>query len=93
MNIFNALSNSTASSAAFTILGQNSQLVQLVPHEHDIVLQGNITADLGLREMTRQQWESLKPLIQEIYIEQDKPFPYLAKILREEYTFEPTLVP
>ena len=48
------------------------------------------SAQLGIREMTRQQWESLKPLIQRVYIEENKPFPYLANILRDEYGFEPT---
>ena len=44
----------------------------------------------GIREMTRQQWESLKPLIQRVYIEENKPFPYLVNILRDEHGFEPT---
>jgi hypothetical protein len=44
----------------------------------------------GIREVARKQWEALKPLIQRIYIDENKPFPYLAKILREEYGFEPT---
>ena len=44
----------------------------------------------GVREMTRQQWEKLKPLIKRIYIDENKPSPYLAKILRDEYSFEPT---
>lgn len=43
-----------------------------------------------IREMTRQQWESLKPLIQRVYIEENKPFPYLVNILRDEHGFEPT---
>jgi hypothetical protein len=34
--------------------------------------------------------ESLKPLIQQVYIEENKPFPYLADILRDEHGFEPT---
>lgn len=90
MNTVNALSVSTASPEGFTLLGQKLQPEQRIPHEREIVLQANMTTELGLREMTRQQWESLKPLIQEIYIEQDKPFQYLAKILREDYGFEPT---
>jgi hypothetical protein len=44
----------------------------------------------GIREMTRQQWESLKPLIQRVYIEENKPFPYLVNILRDEHGFKPT---
>jgi hypothetical protein len=52
---------------------------------HDISL-----GESRIREETRRQWESLKPLIQRIYIDENKPFPYLAKILREEHDFEPT---
>ena len=44
----------------------------------------------GLRDMTRQQWEALKPLIKRVYIDDNKPFPYLAKILLQDYGFEPT---
>jgi hypothetical protein len=48
------------------------------------------SGEAGIREEIRRQWESLKPLIQRIYIDENKPFPYLAKILREEHGFEPT---
>jgi hypothetical protein len=44
----------------------------------------------GKRDMSRQQWENMKPLIQRIYIDENKPFPYLAQILRTERGFEPT---
>jgi hypothetical protein len=40
--------------------------------------------------MTRQRWETLKPLIEREYIEEDKPFSYLANILGNEHGFEPT---
>ena len=40
--------------------------------------------------MTRKQWEDLKPLIEQTYIKEDKPFPYLAEVLRRDYGFEPT---
>ena len=46
--------------------------------------------ELRVREMARQQWEILKPLIQRIYIEENKPFSFLAKVLRNEHGFEPT---
>jgi len=46
--------------------------------------------ECGKREMSRQQWESLKPFIQRIYIDEDKPFPYLAKKLSLEHGFEIT---
>ncbi|PMD15309.1 TPR-like protein [Hyaloscypha hepaticicola] len=48
------------------------------------------SGEAGIREEIRRQWESLKPLIQRIYIGENKPFPYLAKILHEEHGFEPT---
>jgi uncharacterized membrane protein len=51
---------------------------------------GAPSEQLGIREMARQQWESLKPLIQRVYIEENKSFPYLANILRDEHGFEPT---
>ena len=44
----------------------------------------------GLQDMARQQWEALKPLIQRVYIDENKPFPYLANIFRQDYGFEPT---
>jgi Clr5 domain len=51
---------------------------------------GSILQDAPAVETTKQQWERLKPLIQKIYIEENKPFSYLAKILRDEHSFEPT---
>lgn len=48
-----------------------------------------LSGDLEVQEMARQQWEELKPLIQKVYIDENKPFPYLAKILEKE-GFKPT---
>jgi hypothetical protein len=45
---------------------------------------------LGIAERKRLQWESLKPLIQRLYIEENKPFTDIVKIIREKYGFEPT---
>ncbi|PMD45824.1 TPR-like protein [Hyaloscypha variabilis F] len=45
---------------------------------------------LGSREATRLRWEELKPLIQRVYIDEDKPYPYLANLLRTEHRFETT---
>jgi hypothetical protein len=42
------------------------------------------------RELRNRQWETLKPLIKKVYIDQGKPFPYLAKLLREEHGFGTT---
>ena len=44
----------------------------------------------GSRDITRQQWEALKPLIQRVYIDENKPFPHLVKIFRQDHGFEPT---
>jgi hypothetical protein len=44
----------------------------------------------GKLKMSRHQWEDMKPLIQRIYIDDNKPFPYLAHILRTEHGFAPT---
>jgi hypothetical protein len=45
---------------------------------------------LGVREAARQRWEELKPLIQRIYIEEDRPYPYLANLLLTQHGFETT---
>jgi len=44
----------------------------------------------GARETTRKKWESLKPLIEQLYILENRPFSYLASILRQEHGFKPT---
>jgi len=60
------------------------------PSQDPFVFHEILSGEPGIREMTRQQWETLKPLIQRVYIEENKPFPYLARILREEHNFEPS---
>lgn len=45
---------------------------------------------LGVREAARQRWEELKPIIRLIYIEEDRPYPYLADLLRTQHGFETT---
>lgn len=44
----------------------------------------------GKRPISTQEWEDVKPLIQRVYLDENKPFPYLARILRTEHGFEPT---
>jgi len=63
---------------------QPSQDVLFISHEP--------RPEPGIRETIKQQWEVLKPLIKRIYIDENKPFPYLARILREEHQFEATYV-
>ncbi|PMD62303.1 TPR-like protein [Hyaloscypha bicolor E] len=57
---------------------------QIVPNE------GQVSVNPGIRAMPRQQWEELKPLIEQTYIQENKPFPYLAEVLRRDHGFEPT---
>jgi hypothetical protein len=45
---------------------------------------------LRVREAARQRWEELKPIIQRVYIEEDRPYPYLAHLLRTQHKFETT---
>ena len=49
---------------------------------------GQISINHGAQAMTKQQWENLKPLIEQIYIEENRPFPYLAEVLRKDHGFE-----
>jgi len=46
--------------------------------------------ELGIRAGLTQRWENIKPLIKKIYIEQNKSFPQIARILRDDHGFEPT---
>jgi hypothetical protein len=57
---------------------------------HTVPDEGPISVNLGAREATRQRWEELKPFIKQTYIKENKPFPYLAEILRRDHSFEPT---
>jgi Clr5 domain len=72
----------------FVFVQQNPPIEQ--PAQNPFIFHEDTCEGPGIREATRQQWEALKPLIQRIYMDEDKPFPYLAKILRDEYGFEPT---
>jgi hypothetical protein len=58
--------------------------------QYPFIFQESSSGEVGIREEIRRQWESLKPIVQRIYIDENKPFLYLAKILREEHGFEPT---
>jgi hypothetical protein len=57
---------------------------------HTVPDEGLIAVNLGVREATRQRWEELKTLVEQTYIKENKPFPYLAEILRRDHGFEPT---
>ncbi|PMD30601.1 hypothetical protein L207DRAFT_641537 [Hyaloscypha variabilis F] len=56
---------------------------------HSMSNEGQISVNHGTQAMTKQQWDNLKPLIEQIYIEENRPFPYLAEVLRKDHGFEP----
>jgi Clr5 domain len=86
MDTFNFSPLSPASSIAFLFDQQPpfQPLIQPTPVEEDIA---NVPES---HQSLKKKWESLKPLIQRVYIEENKPFPYLARILCDEYGFIPT---
>jgi Clr5 domain len=59
----------------------------------DVFIFHDVPVEPRVRESIKQKWETLKPLIKQIYIDENKPFPYLARILREDHQFEATYVP
>jgi len=87
MGTFNAVPFGAALPTGFTLVEQTLSAEQ--SSQYGFISQEALSGGLGIRK-TRQQWEKLKPLIQEIYIEENKPFLYLAKILRDKHGFEPT---
>lgn len=90
MDIPEVSSFAPALSGASVFVQQNpSTSAQQFSH-HQFIFHEVSHKESGTREMTKQQWRLLKPLIQQVYIEENKPFPYLANILRDEYGFEPT---
>jgi hypothetical protein len=75
---------------AFTCAEQNPPPAADESSQHPFIFHEVSPGEPGIRETTKQQWEFLRPLIQRIYIDENRPFPYLAKILREEHGFQPT---
>jgi len=46
---------------------------------------------LGMqKQLSHDEWESFKPLIQCLYIEENKTFLHIAAVLEKEYGFSPT---
>jgi hypothetical protein len=86
MDIFNFPPLSPAPSGAFLFDQQPpfQPLIQPTPIEEDI---SNVPES---HQNLKKKWESLKSLIQRVYIEENKPFSYLARILRDEHEFTPT---
>jgi hypothetical protein len=67
--------------------------LQLLPHiapSSYIPSMATVVASDVNREVSREAWEEMKPRIQQLYMDQNKPFPRVARALREEYGFEPT---
>jgi hypothetical protein len=88
MDTFKLPPFSAALPGAFAFVEERPSAEKLF--QHASTFQEAPSGHRGIREMTRQQWEALKPLLRRIYIDENRPFPYLAKILREEYGFETT---
>jgi hypothetical protein len=67
--------------------------LQLLPHietsSYAPRMATAVTSDVK-REISRQAWEGMKPRIQQLYMDQNKPFPQVVRAIREEYGFEPT---
>jgi len=93
MDLFEECFSPAALSAASPFVEPKTTTSVETPSQHLFVFHEFPSGERGVREITRQQWETFKPLIQQIYIDKSKPFPYLAKILRDEYGFEPTYDP
>ena len=68
----------------------NDSSLSLECSVHIVPYDGYTSANTGARETTRQQWEDLKPFIEQTYIKENKTFHYLADVLRRDYGFEPT---
>src|SRR5271168_4554662 len=45
------------------------------------------------QQLSRDEWEALKPLIRRLYIEENKSFQYIAIVLRDNHNFLPTYDP
>lgn len=74
---------------ASPVIFLNHDSMSLERSVHSMPYGEDTSANMGAREMTRKQWD-LKPLIEQIYIKENQPFPYLAEVLRRDYDFEPT---
>jgi hypothetical protein len=55
-----------------------------------VLYEEHVLVGPDVRAITRQRWEELKPLIKQTYINENKPFAYLADVLRRDHGFEPT---
>jgi hypothetical protein len=76
--------------AASPEIASNDGSMSLERSVHSNPYGEDTSTNMRARETTRKQWEDLKPLIEQTYIKEDKPFPYLAEVLRRDYGFEPT---
>ena len=86
MDTFNFSPLAPASSIAFPF----DQQPPFQPHIQPMPVEEDISNVPESHQNLKKKWESLKPLIQRVYIEENKPFSYLARILRNEYKFTPT---
>jgi hypothetical protein len=42
------------------------------------------------QQLSREQWENLKPLIRRLYIEENRTFTYITDFLAKAHNFRPT---
>jgi hypothetical protein len=90
MDTFEVSSFTTASRGTFRLIEEVRSGEPTLLHAPTLPGVQVSSEHVGVAEMKRQQWESLKPLIQRVYIEEDKPFRCIANILREDHGFKPT---
>jgi hypothetical protein len=90
MDPFQSLSFTAALPGTFTFIEGRQSAEPTFLHASTLRDIQTSPEQLGVAEMKRQQWESLKPLIQRVYIEEDKSFLDVADMLRDEHGFEPT---
>jgi hypothetical protein len=88
MDIFEEYLSPTALLDAFPSVPQFQTLEET--SNHAFVFHEISPEAAGTRERIRQKWETLKPLIKRVYIDDNKPYPSIARILREEHQFETT---
>jgi hypothetical protein len=59
----------------------------------DAVAGASTPPSVSRQTLSKQGWEDLKPLIQKLYIDENRKFTYIADIIREDHGFLLTLVP
>jgi len=63
----------------------------LVPKNMQKMATAQITNSVK-RQLTKDEWETLKPIIKQLYIVENKSFPEVSSVLQNEHRFSPTFV-